>query len=151
MEKSPRIGAQVYGYTVCLVSVVTFLICIANLMNAVFDIRDPIHSGFNPQGSASLASYENYRMDILKNLPKTEGTSIVPDEQTLKTMYEAARNDKIASVKSQATRNITINTILIVVCLALFITHWRWIRKMNSPAAKDSVAAAKAEKLLVVD
>jgi hypothetical protein len=152
MEKSPRIGAQVYGYTVCVVSVITFLICIANLMNAVFDIQDPIHSGFNPQGSPSLASYENYKMDILKNLPKTDATNLVPEEQTLRAMYEAARNDKIVAVRSQATRNLTINSVLIAICLILFVTHWRWIRKMNKPGTKDPVAlAATPDKMLVVD
>lgn len=151
MEKSPRVGAQIYGYAVCLVAVITFLICISNLVNAVFDLQDPIHSGFNPQGSPSLASYETYKMDLLKNLPKTDGAAVIPDEQTLKTMYDAARNDKIVSVRSQATRNLTITSILVVVCLILFVTHWRWIRKMNSPANKDLAAAAKAEKLLAVD
>ena len=132
MGKSPKTGAQIYGYTVCIVSVITFLICISTLLNAFFDLQDPLHSGYNPSGSPSLVAYENYRMDILKNLPKGDDSgSLVPNEQTLKTMYEAARNDKITSVKSQAKRTIIISFILIAICVTLFTTHWRWIRKMN--------------------
>lgn len=132
MEKPPKTGAQIYGYTVCIVSVITFLICVSTLLNAFFDLQDPLHSGYNPPGSPSLVAYENYKMDILKNLPKSDGaTNLIPDEQTLKGMYEAARNDKIASVKSQATRAMIISLILIAICLTLFVTHWRWIRKMN--------------------
>ena len=132
MEKNPKTGAQIYGYTVCIVSVITFLICISTLLNAFFDLQDPIHSGYTPPGSPSLVTYENYKMDILKNLPKSDDAmSLVPNEQTLRAMYEAARNDKIGSVKSQATRSIIISLILIAICITLFITHWRWIRRMN--------------------
>lgn len=132
MEKSPKTGAQIYGYTVCIVSVITFLICVSTLLNAFFDLQDPLHSGYNPPGSPSLVSYDNYKMDILKNLPKSDDSkSIIPEEQTLKAMYEAARNDKITSVRNQANRTIIISFILIAICATLFITHWRWIRKMN--------------------
>lgn len=132
MEKSPKTGAQIYGYTVCIVSVITFLICISTLLNAFFDLQDPLHSGYNLPGSPSLVTYENYRIDILKNLPKSDDSaSLLPDEQTLRAMYEAARNDKITSVKSQANRTIIISLILIAICVTLFATHWRWIRKMN--------------------
>jgi len=132
MEKSPKAGAQIYGYTVCIVSVITFLICISTLLNAYFDLQDPMHSGYNPPGSPSLVTYENYRMDILKNLPKSDDSaSLVPNEQTLRAMYEAARNDKITVVKSQATRSIIISLILIAIGVTLFVAHWKWIRKMN--------------------
>jgi len=132
MQKSPKAGAQIYGYTVCIVSVITLLICLSSLMNAVFDLQDPLHSGYNPPGSPSLVAYDNYKMDVLKNLPKSDGSAdLVPDDKTLRSMYEAARNDKIASVRSQANRTIIITLVLIAVCAILFSTHWRWIRKMN--------------------
>ena len=132
MEKTTKTGAQIYGYTVCIVSVITFLICISTLMNAFFDLQDPLHAGYSPPGSPSLVAYDNYRMDILKNLPKgDDGASLVPDDQTLRTMYEAAREDKITSVKNQARRAIVISLMLIAICIALFIIHWRWLKKMN--------------------
>jgi hypothetical protein len=132
MEKSQKIGAQIYGYTVCLVAVITLLITITTLVNALFDLQDPLHSGWG--GSPNLASYENYKMEILRSSPKGEGTtqsSYVPDENTMKAMYESAKADKIQSVKHNAYKSITISIILIVICSILFATHWQWMRKMS--------------------
>ena len=44
MEKSFRV-AQIYGYLVCLVAVITFLISITQLVNSMIDLTDPIHAG----------------------------------------------------------------------------------------------------------
>jgi hypothetical protein len=98
MEKPHRV-AQFYGYTVCLVTVITFLISVTSLVNAIIDLGDPIHAGpsFSMEKAPSLASFENYKMDVLK-APQKEGETskgaYVPDEQTLRAMYEAAKTDK---------------------------------------------------------
>jgi hypothetical protein len=55
MEKSQRV-AQIYGYMVCLVAVITFLMSITQLVNSLIDLQDPIHAGWTPAGSPSLAS-----------------------------------------------------------------------------------------------
>ena len=44
MEKQHRV-AQIYGYTVCLVAVITLIICVANIIPAIMDLSDPLHSG----------------------------------------------------------------------------------------------------------
>ena len=134
MEKSQKVGAQIYGYAVCIVAVITFLISITSLVNAFIDLQDPIHVlGWGPPGP-SLASYENYKMDILKSSQKGDEsvqTSYVPDDQTLRAMYEAARADRIQSVKHQSNKSIIVGSLLILICLILFVTHWRWVRKLN--------------------
>lgn len=134
MEKSQKIGAQIYGYTVCLVAVIAFLISITSLVNAVFDLQDPIHGGWTPQGMPSLASFENYKMDMLKSSQNSDASvkgSYVPDDTTLRAMYEAARTDKIQSVKHQSNKSIIVGSLLIFICVILFVTHWRWVRKHN--------------------
>lgn len=131
MEKPQRM-AQVYGYLVCLVAVITVLICVATLVSAILDLGDPLHSGWTPPGSPSLASFDNYKADILKSTPK-EGEAAktyIPDDQTLRAMYEAAKNDKIQSVRHESNRTIVIDAILLVICIVLFATHWRWVRKL---------------------
>ncbi len=137
MEKSTRIAAQVYGYAVCLVAVITFLISITTLVNAIIDLGDPIHSGWTPQGSPSLASYENYKLDILKSSGKESENmkaGYIPDEQTLRAMYEAAKNDKILSERHQANKSILISSLVLIICGILFFTHWRWMHKLVRPA-----------------
>ncbi len=132
MEK-PQKMAQVYGYLVCLTAVITFLICASSLIYAILDLGDPLHAGFTPGGTPSLASYDNYKMDILRSAPK-EGdaakSSYLPDEQTLRAMFEAAKDDKIQRVRHESNRAIIIDSILILICVVLFVTHWRWMRKL---------------------
>jgi hypothetical protein len=137
MEKPQRV-AQIYGYMVCLVAVITFLICVTMLVNAIIDLGDPLHSGWTASGSPSLASFHNYKMDILKSSQK-EGESAkaayVPDDQTLQAMYEAAKDDKIQSARHEANRSIIVSGLLIVICIVLAWTHWRWMRKLSKAEA----------------
>jgi hypothetical protein len=134
MEKSQKVGAQIYGYAVCLVAVITFLISVTTLVNAILDLGDPIHAGWTPAGAPSLASFENYKMDVLKSTQTGDGSgqaSYIPDDKTLMSMYEAAKNDKIQSSRHMSIRNIMIGGILMAICTILFITHWRWMRKIT--------------------
>ena len=132
MEKSHKVGAQIYGYTVCLVAVITFLISITTLVNAIIDLGDPLHAGYAPPGTPSLASFENYKMDMLKTTQTGDvstQTSYIPDDETLHAMFEAAKNDKIQSTRHRSKQNIIIGGLLIIICVTLFITHWRWMKK----------------------
>jgi len=137
MEKTSRMP-QVYGYLVCLVAVITVLICASTLVYAILDLGDPLHAGYTPAGTPSLASFDNYKMDILRSVPK-EGDSAkaayLPDDQTLRAMYEAAKDDKIQRERHEANRTIVIDTILIAICIVLFVTHWRWMRKLSRAEA----------------
>ena len=130
MEKPQHIGAQVYGYAVCLVSVITFLICVSTLVTSVIDMSDLLHAGWTPAGAPSLASYENYRMDVLTSVSKQDN-SLIPDDQSLRAMYEAARNERIQSARHQANKSIVISSLLILICLGLFVTHWRWMHRLS--------------------
>lgn len=137
MEKANKIIPQVYGYAVCLIAVITFLIAITAFVNAIIDCGDPIHSGFTPQGSPSLASFENYKADMLRSnqgAAEKNNAAYTPDDQTLKAMYASARNEKIQSSQHQNTKNILISSIVLLICLVLFFTHWRWMRKMLKAA-----------------
>ena len=134
MEKPKRVGAQIYGYTVCVVAVITFLISTGNFVNSVMDLQDPIHAGYTREGEPSLASFANYKMDILSSLPRgsdSAGESYIPDDNTLQGMYEAARDDKIQLEVHKANRNMTISGLLIIICVILFVTHWRWMNKIT--------------------
>lgn len=134
MEKSKKIGAQIYGYVICVVSVITFLICVTSMVTAILNLGDPIHSGWNPAGTPSLASFEIYKMDVLKTT-KTDNTTtqanFIPDDQTLRAMYDAAKADKIQSVRHDSHKDIIVSSILILICIVLFVTHWRWMRNIN--------------------
>jgi hypothetical protein len=133
MEKSRKVGAQIYGYAVCLVAVITFLISISTLVNAIIDLGDPLHAGYSPPGSPSLASFEIYKMDMLKSSQAGDATqaSYIPDDATLRAMFEAAKDFLMIRRPPRSTQNITIGGLLIIICVILFITHWRWMQKIS--------------------
>ncbi|MBU0519204.1 hypothetical protein KJ564_09745 [bacterium] len=128
MEKRSK-ATQIYGYAICLVAVITFIICLAALVSAVFNLTDPIKSRslYNREKSPSLASFENYKMDL--TLALKEGQQL-PDDPTLERMFEAAKTDIMQSVQFQARRDISVDIIIILVAILLFFTHWRWMRRL---------------------
>jgi hypothetical protein len=141
MAKSHKV-AQLYGYAVCLAAVITFLISIAALVGAVFDLSDPLHAGGGWMGGdflePKLASFETYKMSVLNPVWKTEDSQkvqYVPDDETLHKMYDAARANKIQSTRLQAHKQIAVKGILIVTCIALFATHWIWVRRFTKMEA----------------
>ena len=138
MEKTSRTGAQIYGYGVCLVAVITFLLSVTGMVNAIIDLGDPLRSGFTPQGSPSLASYENYKLDVMKSFQQSAAggkESYLPDENTLKAMYESARNEKIMKVRHDSNKNLLISSLMIFIAVVLFITHWRWMQRLAKTAS----------------
>lgn len=126
MEKRYRAG-QIYGYAICIVAVIVFLISVSTLVGTMFDLSDPLHARGFDYRQPTLASFETYKMEVLKSLPKDQPA---PDDQTVRTMYEAAKTDRIQSVRLAAHRSLTINGLLIVICITLFTTHWIWVRRL---------------------
>ncbi|NQT77004.1 MAG: hypothetical protein HQ565_04765 [Bacteroidetes bacterium] len=127
MEKKSK-APLVYGYAVCLVVVITFLISIAGIIFAVMDLDDPLYAG-RSSGKASLASFENYKMDMLKS--PDEKQAWVPDDETLRAMFTSEKDDVIRRVRHDSMRSLYINAVLIIICIVLFLTHWRWMRKLG--------------------
>jgi hypothetical protein len=134
MEKPHRM-AQIYGYTVCLVTVITFIICISLIIPSIMDMGDPMHAQgfFAMGGTPSLASFDNYKMDILKSSKNDEqktGANWIPDDRTLRSMYESAREDRISQANHASIRSIVVNSLIILICVVLFIFHWIWMRRL---------------------
>lgn len=135
MEKSNRIP-MIYGYSVCLVAIITLLISIPNMVNSIIDLFDPIHAGvpYSSRPSASLASFETYKMDILSQSlesNKAAQPGYIPDDQTLRAMFDAAKADRIASAVHIARRTIIVFGLLAVISIVLFIIHFRWMRSIS--------------------
>ena len=132
MERQHKI-TQLYGYSVCLVAVITSLIAVASLVDAVFNLSDPLHApGY--YGEVNLASFETYRMDLMRLPTRARELSTpgyVPDEETLREMYETARADRIESVRFRSFRSLTTQGILLVVCTVFFATHFSWMRRLG--------------------
>lgn len=136
MEKSNKI-AQIYGYSVCLVAIIAFLFSFPSFVDAIFDLADPQHSR-NVFWRPELRSYEALRAE--RPGPVRSGTvsgrfvspDTALDAEALQAMREEAEQDQIRSVRGQAYRALTVKGLLMVICVVLFVTHWRWLKRQTA-------------------
>jgi len=125
MEKKRKVS-QVYGLIVCIVAIITFIICISILVTSILDRSAPLYSNMG-YSKTDLSSFENFKMDKLKSVAKDQ--AYIPNNDELKQAYEDAKTEKINKVLHNTLTSIIVSSIIIVICLVLFFTHWRMIRK----------------------
>ncbi|ROL60358.1 hypothetical protein D9V86_09455 [Bacteroidetes/Chlorobi group bacterium ChocPot_Mid] len=131
--KNTKIIPHIYGYAVCLTAIIVFLISISQIIFAVINLSDPLHSGWQSNDSPSLASFENYKTDILNSCKNKSDLSdkYIPDDATLRKMYTAAVNNKISYENHRNTSDLLVGIILIIISIFLFIYHWKWMKKIS--------------------
>ena len=120
-------AVQIYGYVVCVVAVITFIVAVASITTAVINMNAPLYSGF--QQEYSLASFENYKADAMQNI--SSDAAYVPSDVELEKMYESALKDATAMRSHQIKRNLIVNSILLIVSIALFFVHMKWMVRIN--------------------
>ena len=140
MNSTSRI-AQIYGYAVCLIAIVTLLIVGSSFVDAAFDRANPLRSQNFRYGAyeGSLTSFEAYRATYsgdrmaMRVAPGPDGPVPVQPSDTLTTeqlraRYDLLRAEREASVRYGATQQLVKNGLLILLAIALFVTHWHWVR-----------------------
>jgi hypothetical protein len=136
--------AQAYGYAVCFITVITMLIGIKSVVDAAFDLSDPIRaegSGFGMLGRP-LTNFELYKMEARRvpQLRPSPGGVARPGVDTLsdadlRKLYDAERDQTIGNAKFRAIRSLVGNLLMIVVSAVLFFIHWRWLRERDTVTA----------------
>ena len=129
----PNRMAHLYGYTVCLIGLVIALITLSSILNAAFDRANPLQSE-SPFG-ASLTSFESYKATYRREQAVFDRAERAkPDtlsDASLRARYDALVRDRIASTHYRTGKSITIGLIFLVLSVVLFLTHWRWVRRLN--------------------
>ena len=134
--------SQVYGYAVCLITVIVMLIAIKQVVDAAFDLSDPIRADGGGYGRTGrpITNFELYKMEArqqasMGNRPqpalKVSADSALSDAD-LKRMYDAEREAAIGNARFRAIRSLVGNLLLIVLAGVLFGIHWRWLRARDS-------------------
>ena len=130
----PNRMPQIYGYTVCLISLIIALVCLSSILNAWFDRANPLQSD-SPFG-ASLTSFESYKATHRREqqvFDRTEAAkSDTLSDATLRTRYDALVRDRVAATGYRTAKSLTIGIIFFFISLALFVTHWRWVRRQGA-------------------
>lgn len=129
MEGTNRIGL-IYGYLVCLAMIIVFLVAASMMINAGFALKSPLKTDgyYGPSASSDLSSVESYKATRLTVDGKVDA-SLTPAQQTA--AYEAAKADRIDTVRFNATKDMTVAVVLLVVAMGLFGWHWRWLKKVR--------------------
>jgi len=133
MERPSRV-AQLYGYTVCLIAVVVFLASTNSLLENAFTLSNPLQSRESDFGiEPSVSSFEAYRAtyDRERQLRGGPGVTVAADsvpEAVLHARYEVLRSDRIQRVRFHAQRALATGTLSLILAIALFAIHWRWLR-----------------------
>jgi hypothetical protein len=132
--------SQAYGYAVCFITVVVMLIAVKAVVDAAFNLSDPIRAegGYGPR---PLTNFELYKMETrrqgpARTAPAPAGQKASPDTTTsdadLKRMYDAEREAAIGNARFRAIKSLVGNLLLLVVAGILFAIHWRWLRTRDS-------------------
>ena len=134
MDRSGR-AWQWYGYAVCLTAVITGLICISGVINNAFDLANPL-AGERADGV--LTSFEAYRATRDSRAPSSDQRQRVDTltDEALRGRYEALRADRFAQRTFRARKDLVTSLVMLIVAIALFATHWGWLRR--APAVESS-------------
>jgi hypothetical protein len=140
MEKQNRVR-QIYGYTVCLIAVVTSLICVSGAVNNAIDLTNPLMAagGFDD----SLGSFDAW-MAARQKLPAPAGNATAGDtasDRTLHIRFDAMKANRIARQNFRAWKGLIGQGLLLIIAVVLFATHWRWMRRLQGDEHQDARSA----------
>jgi hypothetical protein len=142
--------AQIYGYAVCLITVIVMLIGIKQVVDAAIDLSDPIRAEGSRMGR-TLTNFEVYKMEARREAGaraqiaqtsagvapiKVAATDTTTSDAELRRLYDAERETAIGNARFRAIRSLIGNLLLITLAGVLFGVHWRWLKRRDAlPAA----------------
>ena len=140
--------AQIYGYAVCLITVIVMLLGIKQVIDAAFDLSDPIRAEGGRYGSMGgpLTNFDVYRVSVRRQMamrqysgPAPAGVAQPPadtiSDAEMRRLYDAEREAAIGNVHFRASRSLVGNFLLIILAAVLFVVHWRWLKRRTDPAS----------------
>jgi hypothetical protein len=137
VERPERVP-QLYGYTACLVGLLWALTSALSLVERVLERGEPALASpgdYAAYSEPSITSFEAFRATYDRarrfGSPSDEKTAPVDSipETELKRRYEALRADRIAQALFRNRNAIVASLVGLVLGSALFVFHWRWLRR----------------------
>jgi hypothetical protein len=137
--------AQMYGYAVCFITVIVMLISVKQVVDAAIDLSDPIRTESSRMGR-TLTNFEVYKLEARRDAREHAQGGPTPayvaplkavvdtgaSDAELRRLYDAERETAIGNARFRATRSLIGNLLLIVLAGALFVIHWRWLKRRDA-------------------
>jgi hypothetical protein len=133
---------QAYGYAVCFITVIVMLFSIKGVVDAAFDLSDPLRAEANGRPITNFELYKNANRNATvprdQNAPTPALSTPVrarPDtvsDTELRKLYDAEREAAIGTARFRAIRSLVGNLLLITLAAVLFTIHWRWLRRRDA-------------------
>ena len=139
VERPERVP-QLYGYTVCLIALIWALASVKSIVENTVSLSAPELRGTNEfTWEPSVSSFEAFRAtyDRARQMNAAPGEA-KPDtvpEPELRRRYEGLRADRIHRAQFEARRSLLVHAISLLLAIALFAFHWRWLKRTVSLAA----------------
>ena len=127
MEKKQKI-TMIYGFAVCMVCVITFIISFASILEGIVNMSDPVHAGSTWNYPAQLVSFDAYKMSVFNESENKASISL--DDQTIKAMYDSSLSDMVQSRLHHARRGVIVSGLLLILSSIFFAIHWIWMKKL---------------------
>jgi hypothetical protein len=155
--RRPNRVAQVYGFGVCFVTLVTILAVLPSLVDAAFKLGDPVRAAeyrrHSPWRSDVFlmneipSTFELYRASErqrermeasrsehlrMDGVPRAARVPPMPErsERELREEYAARVADLREMRRFQAARFLVTYGTLLTAAVVLFISHWLWVRRL---------------------
>jgi hypothetical protein len=142
MER-PRLIPQIYGYTVCLVGVITMLIASGGLIDGLFDSGRPEMSREVDQSLRTFDTYKQSRIERARAYaparppPPARAVETVavdeplPPDSVLRVAYQEERKSQIDRARYHGNKQVVTSIFILLLAVGFFLTHWRWLRRLT--------------------
>jgi hypothetical protein len=132
VERPERVP-QLYGYTICLIALFWALTSAVHVVESSLTLSNPEYRDRDFGIEASITSFEAFRMTYDRSRRMMSSDSRVPldtlSDAELHRRYEALRTDRIARNTVGARRSLIVSTLSLLIAIAVFVVHWRWLRR----------------------
>ena len=140
VERPERVP-QLYGYTVCLVALIWAVTSAVSILDSSLTLSAPLYRGDRgfPGIEPSVSSFEAFRTtyDLSRRYMSGDPRDVkldTPNETELRRRYDALRADRIQRNTVEARRSLIMGVLSLLIASALFVFHWRWLRRSSGAA-----------------
>lgn len=138
VERPERVP-QLYGYTVCLIALCWAIISAVHIVESSLTLSSPAYPERDYGMDPSVTSFEAFRTtyDRVRRMmmpPDARASLDTLSDAELHRRYEAMRADRIDRTVVSARRSLIVSTLSLLAAIAVFVVHWRWLRRVTGQA-----------------